>query len=229
MPGAAEKRRGMMILAHHSKPIEDRFLADAMLLFRSPRWTREFAETQIPKQRALHNLRGAVAAVFPHPAPTYAGHEATLYVTFRQSSAFQLSNARMASIPALAAAPESWLAVNASFKELDHTRQFDVDWFIEKMQAFLPAFEPDFAYGDTDVMVAKHFGDDPTRVAWPLAYYGPPLVAQIGREMLLQAPVWEAKEDARGGIWLQAAENPFTMKRQGLKPLAAHLGLQGPA
>lgn len=225
MPGATESRRAMMVTAHHRKPLEDDFIVKALLGLRSPRWTPEFCREEIQRSRTLNNLRGGLSFVYPHPSPMFEGHEAGVSVVLRQSRGFQASNARTIMIPRLEQEADNWLYVRSNYKRLDHTRQMDADWFIEKMQNFLPAFEPDFACGDTDVLLANRFGDNPSEAIWPLAYYGPALVQQLGRERLLKAPAWEVKEDARGGVWLQAVQNPFTAAPAELNLLASHLGL----
>jgi hypothetical protein len=68
--------------------------------------------------------------------------------------------------------------------------------------------------------------DEPQRYAWPVLLYGPKLIERVGRDRLLDAPVWAVEELAWGGIWLQATENPFTAKPAELKALAKHLALE---
>jgi hypothetical protein len=163
---------------------------------------------------------------FPPPAPRFEGDKAEISVVLRQSAGFGMSNARTASVAAFAKEHDRWLRIGTNHKESSHTSQIDADWFIEKMQRFLPVFEPDFACGDTDVMIGNRLGDDPTSLVWPLVYYGPTHVERIGREKLLKAPAWEVTQDPRGGVWLQATENPFTARPKDLDALADHLGLE---
>lgn len=223
MPGATEARRAMMVLARHEKPLDDEFLVPALGELQSPLWTSEFTRAELQKARQMRKLRGGLDFVYPHPAPSDG--EAILVLVLRQTGSFQVSNGRTVSLSSLEKEPEHWLSLQSSYKRLNHTNQLEADWFIEKVQHFLPAFEPEFACGDTDVLLANRFGDKPAEVVWPFVYYGPTHVQRFGRERLLEAPAWEVKEDERGGIWLQAVENPFVTKPADLNALAAHLGL----
>ena len=228
MPVPINPRRSMEVLAKHEQRLQDDFLIPALLALQADFWAQENAKEELARSWKNHRLRGGLGFYYPHPDPTFAGQKASLTVVLRQSARYQLSDGRFANLPLLSEDPDAWVRIGSNQSSVNHENPAEVDWFVEKAKRFLTAFEPQFACGDTDVNIARSFGDDPTMVAWPLAYYGPYEVARLGTETLLKAPAWKVEKDERGGIWLQAAQNPFTVERKDLRALANHLELNPP-
>lgn len=135
----------------------------------------------------------------------------------------QLSNSREFEIPLFSRQPDRWSKVSIYGRHFDHADSFDAQWCLTKFMPALSVFEPEFAYGDIDANVVKHTGDDPRKKVWPILVYGGEMVKDVGRERLIEAPVFRVDELAYGGICLQVAENPFTAKKTEFRKLADYL------
>lgn len=162
----------------------------------------------VPHESGL-TLDNAMLSFFPH-APTQRG----------------LRNGRNVEYPFFKTHTTGWTFATMVATSLDISKPLHAQWCLSKLAPIVNLFEPDYAFCDTDVSVAKHIGSGPREKVWPVLVYGPEEVKEIGRERLLEAPAFRAQELSYGGIWLQVAENPFLAKRTELRAVAKHLGLE---
>jgi hypothetical protein len=157
-----------------------------------------------------------------------SGRIATVNYLLRGFHRRGLVDGRMAETPALGREPQSWAVVSCNCKHIDFTDSLDAQWCLTRFPPPIAIFEPDFAFGDTDVNIVKNIGDNPRAKVWPILVYGPEKVKEIGRERLLEAPAFRVDELDYGGVWLQVAENPFVANRTDLRKLAEYLNLEMP-
>lgn len=233
MTNPADPRRSAQVLMHHDKKIEDSLWRALVKTCRDPQWPsgRVWTEEQI--QNWLEPLRrdwiGSAGFFFPHPwkdEPTKYQNPVQVSYVLRMTPRYGLSNGRWAEIPRFEEEGWNWVALSANAKDLLHTSEPDMRWYLERVRDGVQFFEPDFAAGALDTQLAKGFRENPREFAWPVLVYGPEQVTQIGRERLLGAPVLLAEELPFGGIWLQVSENPFVADKAALKSLAAYLKLK---
>lgn len=124
--------------------------------------------------------------------------------------------------------PRDWLLIKAGPSGFDATLPWDAEWFFERVRPFIPIFTPRFGFADTQESLIERIGDDPRTVVWPVMIFGPEIVAEKGRDVLLKAPAWRVEELPYGGIWIQAAENALEPSRLELRELGSYLGLTVP-
>jgi hypothetical protein len=198
--------------SHSSKPKrtdEETFQHWKIITLKHPLASALFFEFVVPSRPGTVELRHTDVGYFPRaPHRGEFNHRKFEIPLFEQES--------------------GWSTVRISGTSVDFTDSFDSQWCLTKFAPPLAVFEPDFAFGDTDVNVVKHIGNNPRARVWPILAYGPEKVKEIGRERLLEAPVFRVDELDYGGMWLQVTENPFVAKRADLRKLAEYLSLEMP-
>lgn len=102
-----------------------------------------------------------------------------------------------------------------------------VAYLLEKWREVSALFEPEFAaIDDFEFALAKRRGKDLRRFGWGAAIYGPKLVKAIGPERFVGLPAWKVEVLRWGGIWVQAAEDPFNAPPEAKKAIEKHLELR---
>lgn len=230
--------RTMYYFAHHRKALSDD-LVRRVILECGPKTRREGLPpyTDEDRERWLRLLKEQEYVnhistwEYPFLAPVHGGaveSPAPAPLHLRQTS-HVVSMSRTITIPAMANDGRHWISVKTNGPKVDCTTEYGVEWFFDRIRPTIPIFEPEFAFADNDLGVAQNLdGKDvePQSFAWPLMIFGPKAVKKLGKETLTEAPAWKVAELPYGGVWVQAAENPFMVKSKDLRPLAKHLGLE---
>lgn len=102
-----------------------------------------------------------------------------------------------------------------------------VQFLVGKFKEAANVLQPEFAVvDDFENSIAKRKGKDLRQFGWGAAVYGPDLVKTIGREKLLASPAYKVEALPWGGVWVQAAKNPFQAIPDAKKAIEKHLGLK---
>lgn len=229
--------RRMYYFAHHRKALSDELVRRVIRECGPETNASGQPYSEEDRRRWLHILKEEdfvnhiLTWDYPFLYPVQGGvrEERMPAPLFLRQTSHVVSMSRTMSVPVMVRDSRHWISVKTNSPAVNCTTDYGVEWFFDRVRPTIPIFEPDFAFADNDLGVARNLdGKDvePKSLAWPLMIFGPKEVQRIGKAKLMGAPAWKVAELAYGGVWLQVAENPFIVKSKDLKPLAKHLELE---
>lgn len=109
--------------------------------------------------------------------------------------------------------------------EGENAARFEVP--LRKFRKIVDLVQPEFALvDDYSRNVKKRTGEDLRRFAWGATIYGPEMARAVGREKISGVPAPRVDTLDWGGVWIQAAQNPFLADFRAKRAIEKHLSLK---
>lgn len=223
-------------IGHHNVPTNEDLVRSIVREFRPLSFDsgRALTPDDEPKMVA-HALNGPTGTfgntrfeyARPSPGVPPIGWGSAELIVGTTGSKYDLTKNKRIVIPLFEREDGHWYMVTAG--RINARDSFESNWFLEKVIATFPLYEPDFGFGALHPEILTQVGDEPRRRPWPLLLYGPRMIDELGgRERVRATPAWRVDDLPDGRLLVQVAENPFVATDAKLRAVAKHLGLDAP-